>query len=206
MKKEIEAKFLDINKDEVRKNLQNLEFSLLCPERLMKRKAFHFQDDLKTDRMRWARVRDEGNKITMTVKEVKTKDDINGVFESEVIIDSFEEGVNLLKSVGMMETSYQETYREEWIRKEEEIHITIDTWPHLNPFIEIEASDAKMVKYYAKKLEFNFKKALFGGVDIIYGKVHNIKRKVICAVPRITFDITLEEMLKETEERLKIKR
>jgi len=183
MKKEIEAKFLDINKNEIRKNLKNLNFELVHPERLMKR------------RRRWARVRDEGGKITLAVKEIKVENDINGVFESEINIDSFEEGVSLLKSLGMIETSYQETYREEWSKKGEDIQITIDTWPFLNPFIEIEASTEALVRLYIEKLNLNFDEALFGGVDIVYKKVHGIEKALVSRLPRMTFDLSLEEML-----------
>jgi len=195
MKKEIEAKFLDINKNEIRKNLKNLNFELVHPERLMKRKAFHFQEDMDNERRRWARVRDEGGKITLAVKEIKVQDDINGVYESEINIDSFEEGISLLKSLGMIETSYQETYREEWSKKGEDIQITIDTWPHLNPFIEIEASTEDLVRLYIEKLNLNFDEALFGGVDVVYKKVHGIEKTVVSRLPRMTFDLSLEEML-----------
>lgn len=200
MKKEIEARFLNIDKDKVRKDLEKLEFQLIHPERMMKRKAFHYDDDIKNKRHRWARVRDEGHQITLTVKEIKLKNDINGVFESEVIIHSFEEGVSLLKSLGMTETAYQETYREEWIKGDEHIHIAIDTWPHLNTFLEIEAPDEKLVKFYTEKLDLNYDEATFGGVDIVYQKVHGIGEGVICKAPKITFDMSLEEILKRIED------
>lgn len=195
MRKEIEAKFLDINKDELRKKLKELEFELIHPERLMKRKAFHFKDDIIKKRERWARVRDEGHKITLTVKEIKVKNDINGVYESEISIDDFEEGVSLLKSLGMNETAYQETYREEWIKQNEEISIVIDTWPHLNTFLEIEGIDEELVKLYTKQLGFNFDDAMFGGVDVVYSKVYNIPPETICRVPRITFDTELQKII-----------
>ena len=193
MQKEIEAKFLDIDKSEIRSKLQKLNFELLQSERLMKRKSFHFEDDMKSGRKRWARVRDEGDKITMTVKEVRVESDINGVYESEIVIDSFEQGISLFKSLGMIETAYQETYREEWIK--DDVHIAIDTWPHLNPYIEIEALEESSVRFFSKELGFEFEDALFGGVDVVYSKVHNIDRITICKAPLLTFDLSLEEIL-----------
>jgi len=195
MKKEIEARLLGVNKDEIRKNLEKLNFQLLHPERMMKRKAFHFENDIKNGKERWGRVRDEGHQITMTIKEIKSKNDINGVFESEIIINSFEEGVNLLKALGMNETAYQETYREEWVKSDEHIHMAIDTWPHLDAFLEIEAPEDEVVKFYANELGLDFSKATFGGVDVVYNKVYGIDGSVICKLPKITFDLSWEEIL-----------
>ena len=62
MQAEIEAVFLDINKDELRKKLEEFGAELVQPERLMRRTAF----DL--GRHEFARVRNEGDKVTMTYK------------------------------------------------------------------------------------------------------------------------------------------
>ena len=62
MQAEIEAVFLDINKDELRKRLEEFGAELVQPERLMRRTAF----DL--GRHEFARVRNEGDKVTMTYK------------------------------------------------------------------------------------------------------------------------------------------
>ena len=194
MKREVEIKFLNIDKDSFRKKLINFGFRLEEKERMMKRKSFHFLKDRADGRRRWARVRDEGHKVTMTVKEVKISNDINGVYESEVVINNFEDGVALLKSLGMTETAYQETLREEWINNDG-VYITIDTWPHLKTFTEIEAPSEELVKLFAKKFGFNFEEGLIGGVDVVYKKVHNISSSVICKAPKITFDMSLERIL-----------
>jgi len=194
MQKEIEAKFLDIDKDKIRKQLKDLGCKLIKPETLMKRKAFHVENDFEINRLRWARVRDEGDKITMTVKEIKS-DGLHGVYESEVTIDSFEQGVGLLKGLDMVETAYQETLRELWASEDEKVYFMIDTWPCLNTVIEIESGDEDSVKKYSQLLGFDFKDAMFGGIDVVYAKVYDIDPKLVCKFPKITFDMSWKQIL-----------
>ena len=64
MHNEIEAQFLEINKDEMRQKLKAVGAKLTKPEILMKRTVFY------TGEHSFARVRDEGDKIVMTYKNV----------------------------------------------------------------------------------------------------------------------------------------
>ncbi len=64
MKNEIEAQFLDIDKDAIRDKLKEIGATLEKPEVLMKRVVFN------TGPHSFARVRDEGDKIVMTFKNV----------------------------------------------------------------------------------------------------------------------------------------
>src|SRR3989344_5617999 len=53
--------------------------------------------------------------------------------------------------------SYQETKREKWTMGNSEI--TIDTWPWIPTFLEIESPTEEEVKSIAKKLGFDWKDA-----------------------------------------------
>ena len=65
MNNEIEAQFIDINKDEIRAKLKKLGAVCVKPEVLMRRTVFY------TGEHSFARVRDEGaGKIVMTYKNV----------------------------------------------------------------------------------------------------------------------------------------
>ncbi|KKR05275.1 MAG: hypothetical protein UT32_C0021G0003 [Parcubacteria group bacterium GW2011_GWC2_39_14] len=46
--------------------------------------------------------------------------------------------------------------------------ITIDTWPGLEPFLEVEGKNEKSVISVVKKLGYDYSKAVFGAVDIKY--------------------------------------
>ena len=160
MNKEIEAKFFIDSKEEIRKKLSSLNFNLIKKEFLMKRKTFDSEANGK-----WFRVRDEGDKITMTYKNIFDKS-INGVNEIEIAVNDFDKASEMLNQTNFKERSYHENFREIWSNKDAEV--VIDTWPFLQSYIEIEALSEDIVKYYANKLGFNFEKEAFLEVSIFY--------------------------------------
>ena len=60
MNTEMEIKFLDINKEGLRRKLKDLGCVLVEKERLMKRKVFDYPDRILEKQKAWIRVRDEG--------------------------------------------------------------------------------------------------------------------------------------------------
>lgn len=180
MEKEIEAKYFINDKDLIRERLNQLNLELIKPEFLMKRKTFH-----STTESGWMRVRDEGNKITMTFKEISGKG-INDVNEIEIIVDNFEKASAIVNQTSFKETSYQENYREIW--KNNEVEIVIDTWPYLQSYIEIEAKNEEIVKKYSSMLNFNFdKEAYFGSVDVLYKKQYSVPEEDFIKIRKIVF-------------------
>ncbi len=190
MAKEIEAKFFIKNKDEIRNKLLINGLNLARKERLIKRKVFH-NDEIG----KFIRVRDEGDKITMTYKNI-IDSTINGVEEVEIIVNDFDSAVELINKTNFKEVAYQETLRETW--NNNEVEIDIDTWPFLQSFIEIEAQSENLVRKYTKIFDFNFENdAYFGGVAVLYNKIYNIDKEIVNKLPNITFDnIELEKFLK----------
>ena len=181
MNKEIEVKFFIENKDEIRKKLSSLNFNLVKKEFLMKRKTFDSEVNGK-----WFRVRDEGDKITMTYKNIIDKT-INGVNEIEILVNDFDKASEMLNQTNFKERSYQENFREVWSNQDAEI--VIDTWPFLQTYIEIEALSEDIVKYYTEKLGFNFEKdAYFGSVDVLYVNKYGISKEDFCRIENITFN------------------
>ena len=81
MAKEIEAKFLQIDKDALRAKLHALGFQLINPEYLMRRKTFDC-GLIFPGKNKWGRVRQEAGRVTMTLKEI-TGDGINDTHEIE---------------------------------------------------------------------------------------------------------------------------
>ena len=82
MKNEIVAKFLSVHKDSIRTKLKEAGFELKIPEYLMRRKTFDFSR-VAPGRNKWGRVRQEHDKVTMTVKEVSGSG-INDTHEIEL--------------------------------------------------------------------------------------------------------------------------
>lgn len=163
MNSEIEAKFLNTNHDEVRKNLTNLGARLEKPLRTMRRVTID-TPDMKSKNA-FVRIRDEGDRVVMTYKQFD-KFTIDGTKEVEVIVSHFEESIAILAAAGLKHGSYQESKRETWLLNNAEI--VLDIWPWLNPYIEIEGPDIKTVKTVAKQLGFLWKDAVFGDVMSAY--------------------------------------
>lgn len=187
MQTEFEATFTNINKDEIRQKLTELGAKCVKPEVLMRRVIFYppIEDDLG-----WMRVRDEGDVITMSYKRFpgyqKQENKIEDQQEICLEIKDFDQGVEMLKFMGAKQKAYQETKRENWSFGN--LEISLDTWPGLNPFIEIEGQNEKEVKEVAKKLGFNYSEALFGPVHLVYEQELGIPAEVINnQIPQITF-------------------
>jgi adenylate cyclase class 2 len=184
MKNEIEATFLSVNKEFMRTKLNKEGFILEIPEYIMLRKTFDFSDSSSGHR-KWGRVRQESDKITMTVKEMRGSG-IKDTYEREIVVNNFNEACAFFVACGVKPTAFQENLREVW--KKDDIEITLDTWPGLNTFIEIEGPSEEKVHKIAKNLGFNFEKAVFGSIDLIYEKELGIPAKTIISMPKISFD------------------
>ena len=84
MKNEIEAQFLDINKDVVRSKLKEIGAKLEKPEVLMRRVVFY------TGEHSFVRVRDESDKIVMTYKNVSDDHSILGTKEVNIEVNDYQ--------------------------------------------------------------------------------------------------------------------
>lgn len=163
--KEIEATFLDIDKDACRNRLKEAGATLVQPEILMCRSVFD------TGRNSFLRVRDEGRRVTITYKRVEELS-LTGVNEVNVEVDNYENAVALLEASGLRLKAHQATLREEWSLNGAEI--TIDTWPAIPTYTEIEGPSTKIVEETAMKLGFSMKNAFYGSVDHIYEHYYGI--------------------------------
>ncbi|MEI8067660.1 MAG: CYTH domain-containing protein [Candidatus Shapirobacteria bacterium] len=184
MEIEYEATFTNIDKKDIRFELKKIGAKLIKSEFLQKRIVFSLPvgNEIKGG---WLRVRDEGNKNTMSLKIV----DGNKIENQKEIcleINDFNKAVDFLELIGCKKKSYQESKRELW--KIDDVEITIDEWPFLEPFIEIEGKSEKSVKNVCKKLKFDYEKAIFDSVDFLYSKKYKIpKERINNLTPRIVF-------------------
>ena len=182
MNNEIEAQFLDINKDAVRAKLAEIGAELVKPEVLMKRVVFY------TGEHSFARVRDEGDKIVMTYKNISDDNSILGTKEVNVNVSNYDDAILFLKGCGLQTKARQETKREIW--KFGDVEICIDTWPWIPTFIEIEGPTEASVWDTAKKLGFEKSQAKFGSVDTTYQHYYGIDTDVVnLHTPEILFDM-----------------
>lgn len=181
---EYEATFPDIDKDDMRRRLKKANAKLLRSEFLQKRVVFNLpKGHGKKDR--WLRVRDEGDKITMTLKIVQG-DKIENQKETEFTVSSFEKAELLLITLGARKKAYQESKRELW--ELDGVDVTIDEWPHLEPFLEIEGPSEADVRKAAAKLKLDYSEAIFDSVTGQYAQKYNItKDRINNDTPEIIF-------------------
>ena len=185
MKTEFEAKFLGVDVEKLRSQLQAVGYECVQPERLMRRHMFAFPGVSITDH--YARVRDEGHRVTTTVKKVAAENDIARVSESEIVVNDFDDACAFLKACGCEVASYQETKREEW--RHGQIEACIDTWPGLKAFVEIEGPSEDAVKNAAVELGFDYAEAVFGAVGEVYVKEMGYTHAEVMALEVITFEV-----------------
>lgn len=167
MQTEYEAIFLNILEDRVKARLLDLGAKRVKEKTLMRRVIF--ESEVTRANNTWVRVRDEGDKVTLTLKQVSDAKALGGKREVSIEVSNFDGTVNFLEGVGMEWRNYQENYREEW--RLEKLVFDFDTWPDLPTFLEIEGPDEASVREMALKLDFDMGDARFGSADEIYEEV-----------------------------------
>lgn len=173
MRSEIEIKFFNIDKAEIRNKLKSLGAELRFKERLYKRAMFqrHDNPNLKCN---FLRIRNEQDQIRLSAKisaiETMRMEDQK---ELDVIVSNFEDTIEILKVAGLKLSGIQESKRESWIYRTGEIDI--DTWPFLLPCLEIEADSSNLVKEISRELGFDFSKGQIGGYGYLYKKIYGLE-------------------------------
>jgi adenylate cyclase class 2 len=194
MNTEIEAKFVNVDHEMVRMKLEEIGAEIEQPMRLMKRVLFE-TDELRAKNA-FIRVRDQGDKVTLTYKQFDERS-ITGAKEIEIVVNNFDETVKLLIAAGMPLGSFQETKRETW--KLGSTEIVLDLWPWLNPYIEIEGESESNVKEVASLLGFDWTKAVFGDVMEAYRVQypHMGEYDTVGNIAEVKFESPLPDFLKK---------
>ena len=110
---EVEVKFLNIDSVLMESKLETIGAKKIF-EKLYRRRIFDYPDLRLHEKGAWIRLRDEGEKITLTYKERigmktfdgKTNDD--SMEEIEVNVSDFNKTAKLLNRSGFIEKFYQE--------------------------------------------------------------------------------------------------
>ena len=183
---EYEATFEHINKNNVRKKLTKIGAKLIRKEFFQKRVVYNLPEGNHI-KGSWLRVRDEGDRITMSFKVVDG-DKIYNQKETMLEVNDFEDARKFLIGIGCEERAYQESKRELW--KLDGVEVTIDEWPFLEPFVEVEGESERQVRLVSEKIGFNYKEAKFCSVDILYNEKYNIGiEQINNNTPKILFEM-----------------
>ncbi|WP_329273403.1 class IV adenylate cyclase [Streptomyces sp. NBC_01451] len=163
MRHEYEAKFLAVDVGALQVRLAALGAVQAFPRTLLTRTIF---ENDRLDSGAWLRLRDEGTRSTLTLKQVTDATTIDGTKEIETEVADLNAVADILRRIGCVEVRHQENYREEW--RLGEVAFDFDTWPGLPSFLEIEGPDEASVRQAAALLDLDYSEARFGSVDSIY--------------------------------------
>ncbi|MGH3518488.1 MAG: class IV adenylate cyclase [Haloechinothrix sp.] len=183
MNPEFEARFLKIDPDAIIDRLRERGATQTMPRTLMRRVVLKNQDI--AGRGGWLRLRDQGDKTTLTYKEVNEGDNpvgIDSILEAEVEVSDFRAAQRLLEAMGFSTLRYQENYREEW--RLDGVTFDLDTWPDMPTYLEIEGPSETDVQGAASNVGLDYATVTFGSVDDVYLSVLN---RDILAEPRLVF-------------------
>lgn len=142
---EYEVKILDIDPTAMTQRILDAGGELLGTS-LQRRYVY---DITPGDASQWARLRDNGNRVTLAVKEIN-HDGIDGTTETEVTVDDFTTAHTLLAKLGYTAKSYQENRRTSFALNG--ATLDIDHWPLIPPYLEIEGDTAEAVHAVTSKL------------------------------------------------------
>lgn len=188
MQTEIEVKFVDVDIDDVRERLKAAGARLEYPMRAMRRVLI--EEPHHAAERSFIRIRDEGDKTTLTFKRRLLPDEettLTSVQELETTVGDFDTAVKIFSEAGWNYITFQESRREAWSIGE--VEVVIDEWPWINPYIEIEGPTEESVRNAAQKLGFEWGTAMFGSVDVIYGRDYpNRTNRGVIDVKEVRFD------------------
>lgn len=201
MSKEIEAKFLEVNLNDLRKKIKSIGGKRVHPLMLYRRYVFNLFDTTKNG---FARIRQENGKVTMTIK---TYDASKFATETEVELKStLEEAKLFMINSGFVQKAYQETLREKW-KVDGCPEIAIDTVPGIPTYVELECKTLADIKRVAKQLDLDYSKAEYGSytkqfIDYYGMTADEINKQT----PMLTFQSIVNELkpfIKKNNELLK---
>ena len=139
---------MNINKGELEQKLAGIG-ATKAGDYFYRRRVFDYPDYRLNTVGAWLRLRGEGERGTLSFKQrlgTTSHDGSSndaGMQEIEVVVSDFDKTAELILALGFVEKFYQENKRTRWIKDGTEFDI--DTWPELEPYLEIEAQSWEKV-------------------------------------------------------------
>lgn len=139
MLREYEAKILDVDPETIAARIQANGGRHVRGPVLMRRFVY---DITQGDESHWLRLRDSGDLVTVAVKHITHKG-IDGTEEIEVSVDNFDAMSEIFTQLGLTPKAYQENRRTNYSL--DAAVVSIDEWPLLPPYLEIESDSMEGV-------------------------------------------------------------
>lgn len=164
MQKEIETRFLDINKDEVVKKLLSLG-AVDKGEEKLDEIIFHAADGSWVGKSKFVRIRKTKDKIKLTYKE-NVEQTADGAKEIEFEIPDLKKCSEFFRKIGLRAMRKLEKYRHTF--EFGDVIVDIDTWPRIPTYMEIEGPSVKSLEEFCKKLGMDWEKRFDGDAREVF--------------------------------------
>lgn len=169
---EIEARFLNINPEELKYRLQQVGAKDLGEDFLTE--VIFYDQGLEWQKSKDTMVRLRQNKkgVSLTYKHVHNADKVDGTTEIDLTVNDLGTSQLFLERVGLIAFRRQEKRRHSFALGE--VMIDIDTWPSIPPYVELEGPSEELIKQVAATLGFDYSQAVFGNAGKTIEKYYNI--------------------------------
>lgn len=171
--KEIEARWINLNRADVEQRLQGIG-AVKAGEYFFKEWIFKYEH--WENKNRRIRVRTDGENHWLTYKANATWE-IDSTEEVEVSVSSAEHMVKFLKVSDVPLLRYQEKKRIRYTL--DDLTVELDFWPKIPMVLELEGPSKARVVEGAKLLGLAWKDAIFEDQKVVHEKYFNIKLDTI---------------------------
>ena len=154
MQKEIETRFLDIDKDQLIKKLVSLGAADNSEEKL-EEIIFHAADGSWLGKRKFVRLRKTKDKIKLVYKE-NVEQAVDSAREIELEVSDLDLCSEFLSKVGLQPMRQLEKYRHTF--KLDDVTVDIDSWPKIPTYVEIEGPSVGSLKTICGKLDMDWEK------------------------------------------------
>jgi adenylate cyclase class 2 len=155
--KEIECRFLEVNKEALIKKLLKLGAKDKGEKMLEEVVLYKTGQEWKPTNG-FVRIRTSGDTTTLAYKEHR-EHSVDGTFEIELKVEDFKKAHALLECIGWGSGRFQQKKRHTFTLHN--VTIDIDTWPRVPTYVELEGESEKELKEMAKILGLDWKNVEF---------------------------------------------
>jgi adenylate cyclase class 2 len=168
--REIEVKFLEINKSALIEKLKSLDAQDLGEE-VITEQIFYDQEKNWIKEHKFVRLRTTSKGTFLTYKHTEDRTAV-GTLEIEFQVTEPEKVKAFLEIMDLVMSREQEKKRHKLLL--ENVIIDIDTWPKIPTYVEIEGPSEEAIKGVAEKLGFDWSKGVFGTAAHVIEEVYKI--------------------------------
>lgn len=161
---EYEVSILEVDQNKIISTLESLG-AVKKGEYFQRRYVYDFNPKVEN---KWIRLRSNGLKTTLTIKEIENSNIVGGTKELEIEVSDFNATNEMLKELGYNYRNYQENKRITYMLSN--VEIDIDSWPNIPTYVEVEGYNEESVLDIVKQINIDNNEVVTYGVTDIYSK------------------------------------